>query len=163
LGYTGPITREESDKALVLDEQGRPLLDDAGRTVSRYAFDDPIGQAGLDAALEDLLRGQSGGYMAKVNARGQLLAADTQYPRNPETNVPPEHRRFPLQHRGIANQFPPGSTIKPFMAAAGLQESLLTPDTKLKCLGHIEVPSTWDELQRNTYWCWTRDASHQDL
>ena len=257
LGYTGPITREEYDKAVVLDEQGRPLLDDAGRKVSRYAFDDPIGKAGLEAALEDLLRGQSGGYMAKVNARGQLVDEYTQYRRNPvhgksvvltvsvdfqreviahlqagierakatieeknaelraqgkkqhpappgagaaivlnpqtgevlamvslpgydqrhfaegisqqqfdaylETNVPPEQRRFPLQNRCVANQFAPGSTIKPFMAAAGLQESLLTPDTKLKCLGHIEVPSTWDELTTNTYWCWTRDASHQDL
>ena len=25
------------------------------------------------------------------------------------------------------------------------------------------MPSTWDELTTNTYWCWTRDASHQDL
>ena len=69
-----------------------------------------------------------------------------------ETNVPPEQRRFPLQNRCIANQFPPGSTIKPFMAAAGLQENLLTPDTKLKCLGHIEVPSTrWQHVWQRNY------------
>ncbi|MBW3653293.1 MAG: penicillin-binding protein 2, partial [Actinobacteria bacterium] len=79
-----------------------------------------------------------------------------------EVGVPEQQQRFPLMNRCMANAFPPGSTIKTFMAAAGLQEGRITPGTKTKCLGHIAVPWTWNELVRDQYWCWTRDASHGD-
>jgi penicillin-binding protein 2 len=80
-----------------------------------------------------------------------------------ETNVPEEQRRHPLQNRCHALVFPPGSTIKPFMAATGLQEGKIKPDTKIRCHGWIEVPHTWDEIQRDKYYCHTRDATHGDL
>lgn len=255
LGYTGPISKEEYDAALVTDAQGAPVLDDNGQQQHRYAYDDFVGKSGVEASVEDQLRGQAGGYVAQVNARGQITGEFTQYRRNPvdgksvvltistdfqrdviaqlqsgidaaqkyveelnvqkraqgkmehplppgagavvaldpqtgeilalvslpsydqrlfadgisqqqldillETNIPPEQRRYPLQNRCVANTFPPGSTLKPFLAVAGLQEGRIKPDTKFLCLGKIDVPSTWNELQRNTYWCWTRDASHQ--
>ncbi|HET8631941.1 MAG TPA: penicillin-binding transpeptidase domain-containing protein [Thermomicrobiales bacterium] len=100
------------------------------------------------------------GYDQRLFAQGITQA---QLDALEETNLPADQQRHPLINRCVAGIFPPGSTIKPFMAAAGLQDGKLQPDTKIKCLGYIAVPSTWNELDRKKYWCWTRDASHGDL
>lgn len=69
----------------------------------------------------------------------------------------------PLMDRSIGGLYPPGSTIKPLFAAAALQEELYKPDEKVKCLGHIRVPWTWDETQGNNYPCWERDIGHGEV
>lgn len=69
----------------------------------------------------------------------------------------------PLLDRAIGGLYPPGSTIKPLYAAAALQEDLFKPDDKIKCLGHIRVPWTWDETQGNNYPCWDREVGHGDV
>lgn len=45
----------------------------------------------------------------------------------------------PLFQRAIRGAYPPGSTIKPFLAAAGLQEGVITADTKILSTGGIQV------------------------
>lgn len=79
-----------------------------------------------------------------------------------EEGVPDKEKRLPLINRCIAYEVPPGSTMKPFLAAAALQEGTITADTKFKCRGRIEIEETWSNI-RHKYWCWTRDESHQDL
>jgi len=74
----------------------------------------------------------------------------------------------PLLDRSISGQFPPGSTFKPMMAAAGLHDGAqrpdgLRPDTKFRCLGRIRVPWTWDETQGNDYPCWELETGHGDV
>ncbi|WP_066629747.1 penicillin-binding protein 2 [Labilibacter marinus] len=41
----------------------------------------------------------------------------------------------PLFNRAIMGRYPPGSTFKPLMGAIGLQEGVLTPETKYECNG----------------------------
>ena len=41
----------------------------------------------------------------------------------------------PLQNRILAGAYPPGSTFKPFLAAAGLQTGVATPGTTVNCSG----------------------------
>jgi len=62
-----------------------------------------------------------------------------------------DHRR-PLHDRVLSGQYPPGSTYKPFVAVAALEEGLIEPDTRVYCPGH------WT-LGRRTYRCWKR-AGH---
>lgn len=255
LGYTGPIGAEQYEAAVMRDERGQTALDASGNPVRVYAPEDHVGQAGLEAALEDTLRGKPGSFLAQMNAAGKISGEYAQYRRDPveghsvvltidtdfqremitilqrgieagiafnrnynatelrgkkqrflppgtgaavaldprtgevlalvslpsydprhfadgisqqqfdaytEVGVPKDQRRIPLLNRCVAASFPPGSTLKTFMAAAGLQEACITPDTKFKCLGRIEVPWTWNELVRDPYWCYTRDATHQD-
>lgn len=74
----------------------------------------------------------------------------------------------PLLDRAVSGQFPPGSTFKPMMAAAGLHDGAqrpdgLRPDTKFRCLGRIRVPWTWDETQGNDYPCWELETGHGDV
>jgi penicillin-binding protein 2 len=79
-----------------------------------------------------------------------------------EKGVPEKEQRHPLINRAISYEVPPGSTMKTFIASGGLQGGAIQPDTKFKCMGHIEIEHTWS-YDRDKYWCWTRDESHQEL
>lgn len=50
----------------------------------------------------------------------------------------------PLFNRVISGQYPSGSTIKPFLAAAALEEKLITTATRIFSDGKIEVPHRYD-------------------
>jgi penicillin-binding protein 2 len=63
-----------------------------------------------------------------------------------------EDRRQPLHDRALSGQYPPGSTYKPMVAAAALEEGLVPPGHRVFCPGH------W-KLGRRTYRCWKR-AGH---
>jgi penicillin-binding protein 2 len=70
-------------------------------------------------------------------------------------------RWHPLQNRAIQNQYPPGSTYKAFVAAAGLAEGLVTPHTQVFCPGSFA-------FGRRVYRCWKKEghgsvALHQAL
>ncbi|MEN8184481.1 MAG: penicillin-binding protein 2, partial [Myxococcota bacterium] len=55
----------------------------------------------------------------------------------------------PLHARAVQSHYPPGSTYKAFVAAAGLEEGLIQPATRVFCPGHFR-------LGRRTYRCWKR-------
>jgi penicillin-binding protein 2 len=69
----------------------------------------------------------------------------------------------PLLDRAIVGEYPPGSVLKPLLACAALQEGVVKPEDKFKCLGNIRVPWTWDETQGNTYPCWEYEIGHGDV
>lgn len=50
----------------------------------------------------------------------------------------------PLFNRAISGQYAPGSTIKPLVGAAALQEQIITPDKSINCQGLIEVEHRYD-------------------
>ena len=49
----------------------------------------------------------------------------------------------PLLNRVIGGRYPTGSTIKPFIAAAALQEGIINENTKINCKGEIVVDNPW--------------------
>lgn len=49
----------------------------------------------------------------------------------------------PFFNRVIAGAYPTGSTIKPLIASAALQEKIISPDREIYCKGYIEVPNPW--------------------
>lgn len=55
----------------------------------------------------------------------------------------------PMRNRAIAGGYPPGSTYKAFVAAAGLAEKAITPATTAHCSGFYR-------LGRRTYRCWKK-------
>ncbi len=55
----------------------------------------------------------------------------------------------PMENRAIAGQYPPGSTYKPIIAAAALQEGLITPEKTIICNGFYE-------LGNRVYRCWQK-------
>ena len=58
----------------------------------------------------------------------------------------------PLRNRAIAGVYPPGSTYKAIVAAAGLAEGVIDATTEVVCPGHFR-------LGRRVYRCWKR-AGH---
>ncbi|MDI6776144.1 MAG: penicillin-binding protein 2 [Syntrophales bacterium] len=57
--------------------------------------------------------------------------------------------RHPMENRAISGQYPPGSTYKLIVAAAALEEGLITPETKFFCPGSFD-------LGNRTYRCWQK-------
>jgi len=57
--------------------------------------------------------------------------------------------RHPLQDRCLQGTYPPGSTIKPFLALAGLTEDAVTPDWTVYCSGSVV-------LHGHPFRCWRR-------
>lgn len=50
-----------------------------------------------------------------------------------------ENPSKPLFNRAVAGEYPPGSTLKPVIAAAALAERIITPDTMIESRGGISV------------------------
>lgn len=50
----------------------------------------------------------------------------------------------PLFHRAIGGEYPSGSTIKPLIAAAALEEEIITPQFRILSTGVLRVPSIYD-------------------
>jgi penicillin-binding protein 2 len=68
----------------------------------------------------------------------------------------------PLINRAVSGSYPPGSTIKPMMSCAGLEEEIITTETRYRCAGTIEVPTVGYQAERNTYMCWFHEG-HGEL
>lgn len=218
LGYIGPVLEDELAKDPVTGE-------------TTYQKDDLIGRTGIEAALEDELRGRSGtryylvdsqeadrGTVRQIDAqpggrleltldsglqkvaRDALLAqmaraqehareTDATYevhsavavaldPRNGEVlamvSLPSfdpqvfvdgrdvkliktlfeDETKSPMLNKAINGLFPPGSTLKPFLAAGGLQEGTLNLTKTYDCYGYIYLPESLDETARNQKPCW---------
>ena len=50
----------------------------------------------------------------------------------------------PLFNRVIAGAYPPGSTIKPLIASAVLQEDIINPNKWINCPGYISLPDIYN-------------------
>lgn len=55
----------------------------------------------------------------------------------------------PLSNKAVSGQYPPGSTYKLIVAAAALEEGLITPETRIFCNGSFT-------LGNRTYRCWKK-------
>ena len=53
-----------------------------------------------------------------------------------------EDKTKPLYNRALLGTYPPGSTIKPFMATAALNFKTVTPDTAVYCGGSMTLPGS---------------------
>lgn len=52
-----------------------------------------------------------------------------------------EDERKPMLNRAVSGEYPPGSTFKPFVAAAALEEGVVTENTSIGCSGLISIGS----------------------
>lgn len=59
----------------------------------------------------------------------------------------------PLYNRAIRGQYPPGSTIKQFVALAGLASGVISTRDRVHCSGAFQLPG-----QSHRYRCWRRSG-----
>jgi len=62
-----------------------------------------------------------------------------------------EDKNRPMLNRALQSQYPPGSTFKIITAIAGLEEGVITPETKIECKGGISFGS-WH------FGCWRKEG-----
>ncbi len=159
--YIGKTGLEQSYEALLHGKTGieEVEVDAGGRAVRILKRTPPLAGStlilGIDAKLQVIADEAFGDY------RGALVAID---PRNGEVlafvskpsydpslfvdgidtenwdalNNSPD---VPLNNRALRGQYPPGSTIKPFMALAGLHYKARSPDFKVQDSGVFNLPS----------------------
>lgn len=181
-----------------MDQEDYDSLKDAG-----YGMDEIIGKSGIEAAMENYLRGKSGKKTVTVTSDGKALTDITQEPeqgntviltmdiqlqrvvyealekvmvkyrKNNSVPVPPagaavvmnckngevlasvsypsydittyaeqvqelsNDPQAPLWNRALMSTYSPGSTIKPSVALAGLEEGVIDGHSTVRCTGYF--------------------------
>lgn len=135
--------------------------------------------AGLQAIGEEMMQGKRGAVIAIEPETGEILALVTSPTFDPallggkdkgiQHRILEETDGKPLFNRAIMGTYPPGSTFKPAQAAIFLAEGIVTPDTRLSCIGgyprlrgrprchpHAPAPALVYSLATscNSYYCW---------
>lgn len=105
----------------------------------------------LQAAAEASLGEHDGAIIAIDPNNGELLAMVSRPTFDPNLFVNGisvadyaelrNHPGRPLFNRAIQGQYPPGSTIKPFMGLAALEYGLVNKNNSLKCKGFYTLPN----------------------
>ena len=60
----------------------------------------------------------------------------------------------PFFNRPISGVYPPGSSLKPFIASAALQEGTITKNTKINDIGYISIPNIYNPKIVYTFRDW---------
>lgn len=63
-------------------------------------------------------------------------------------------KNLPLFNRAIAGTYPPGSTVKPMVASAALQEGVVTPETIIYDNGVLVIPNQFDPRMNYNFYGW---------
>jgi len=94
---------------------------------------------GLTNAAAVALNPDTGGVLALVSLPDYNNNVFSEGSSEQIKNIINDYQSQPLFNRVISGQYLTGSTIKPFEAAAALQEKIINPDKQINCQGYIEV------------------------
>lgn len=115
----------------------------------------------LQQAAEEALGSETGSVVVLDVERGDVLALASTPGFDPNAFVHgidastyaslQNNPERPLFNRAIAGRYPPGSTIKPFLALAGLHHGIRTPSDRVFCSGTFRLPRV-----SRPWRCWQR-------
>ncbi|SHN91779.1 penicillin-binding protein 2 [bacterium endosymbiont of Bathymodiolus sp. 5 South] len=105
----------------------------------------------LQKKAESLLKGRRGSIVAVDTTNGEVLVMVSTPIYNPNWFVDGiSHKNYnklrtskdiPQLNRAIQGLYPPGSTIKPMVALAGLEQGVVTTHHKVYCPGFFKLPN----------------------
>lgn len=171
--YIGKIGLEAAYEETLKGQDGKQSVevDSNGRIVRVLASQESIPGnnlvLSLDKDLQQKMLGLMQSVVSKKRGKGVAIAMDPQtgsilgmvslpdFNNNLFTTAPQEiflkeYARLsqdpnqPLFNRAIAGIYPPGSTIKPLMAVAGLSEGVISEQTHILDKGEIKVPNQYN-------------------
>ncbi len=106
--------------------------------------------ADLQRTAEAALEKYSGAIVALAPATGEVLALVSKPGYDPNAFVRgistteylalQNHREQPLYNRALLGQYPPGSTLKPFLGLAGLEHGVADRQREVFCPGYYVLP-----------------------
>lgn len=130
-----------------------------GRVLRELGRTDPVPGRNITLTLDkslqklayELLDGRRGSIVAIAPRTGEILAMvstpgfdSNQFVTGIDVasyRALQEDLDLPLYNRAIRGHYPPGSTIKPFLALAGLAEGVITPDRTINDPGFYQLPN----------------------
>ncbi|MFH1181191.1 MAG: penicillin-binding protein 2 [bacterium] len=136
-----------SKKIVALPEPGDSLvlwLDSALQEKITQSLGDALGRVGAKIGAAVAIDPKTGGVLSLVSlpsfdnnlfSKGMSQAQWQAFVSDPVN---------PLFNRAIAGQYPTGSTIKPLVASAALEEKIISPEKQIYDPGYIEVPHRYD-------------------
>jgi penicillin-binding protein 2 len=163
--YNAMLMGEDGAKKVVVNSTGREIrtLDEVQPTEGKrlqLTVDYDIQKAIEDAfqAAEDADLSNAGAAVVLDPNTGDVLGFTSRPAYDPNAFASGIDRQTwaslntddqrPLQDRAIQGRYPPGSTFKMAIAAAALEEGVITPDFKVNCPGHAN-------FYGRTFHCWT--------
>ncbi len=118
----------------------------------------------LQLKAEELLSEHNGAMVAIDPRNGEILAMVSMPTFDPNLfvngisyanyNALRDNPDRPLFNRALKGSYPPGSTIKPMLAFAGLNEGVVTPSSNIYAKGFFQIPGN-----RHKFRCWKK-AGH---
>ncbi|KKT59744.1 hypothetical protein A3G55_03575 [Candidatus Giovannonibacteria bacterium RIFCSPLOWO2_12_FULL_44_25] len=141
-----------SSGALENGEPGQSLLTSLSRDL-----ENKLGSAISATMLE---RGFTGGAGVFIDVRSGEILALVSFPEfdpnllNELAGKLLRDERKPFLNRAISGLYPPGSIVKPALAAAALAEHIITPDKKILSAGSIALPNPYDANRPNIFPDW---------
>ncbi|SDN87283.1 penicillin-binding protein 2 [Vreelandella arcis] len=130
-----------------------------GRVLRELGRTDPVPGKDLTLTLDkslqqlayELMDGRRGSIVAIQPSSGEILAMvstpgfdSNQFVTGIDRasyQALQENLDLPLFNRAIRGHYPPGSTIKPFLALGGLADGAITPDTTINDPGYYQLPN----------------------
>ncbi|HBB36383.1 MAG: cell elongation specific D,D-transpeptidase, penicillin-binding protein 2 [Candidatus Moranbacteria bacterium GW2011_GWC1_45_18] len=166
--YIGKMGLEESYEKYLRGINGKQKVevDSAGNIKKNLGTENPINgndlYLGLDAGLQEKIEESLQNMFSQTETK--TAAAVAVNPKNGEVlalvslpgfdnnlfsqGIKPEDYNMllndeekPMFNRAISGEYPPGSTLKPLVAAAALQEKIISSDTSIDCGGGIRIGS----------------------
>ncbi|RUM78055.1 MAG: penicillin-binding protein 2, partial [Candidatus Thioglobus sp.] len=105
----------------------------------------------LQIKAESLLEGKRGSIVVVDVKNGEVLALVSTPTYNPnwfvngishkDYQILQTSKDIPQLNRAIQGLYPPGSTVKPMVALAGLEEGVITNQSKTYCPGYYKLPN----------------------
>ena len=161
LKYETYLKGVDGGKYVEIDASGRELS--ILKEVDSYPGNNLVTTIDLELqkAAEEAFKDKAGAVVAMDPRNGEIFAMISSPAFNPdmfsgpldseEWNLLINNPLKPLQNRAIQGQYPPGSTYKTIVAAAALEEGVITKDTAFQCNGSYRFGN------RN-YRCWKSDG-----
>jgi penicillin-binding protein 2 len=107
--------------------------------------------AGLQAAAREAMDGRNGAIVAMDPVTGEVLAMVSKPSFDPNLfvhgipvpifNALRDDRYQPLFNRALSGQYPPGSTLKPLIGLAGLENDVITAARTMYARGYYTLPN----------------------
>lgn len=111
-------------------------------------------QAGSGKGAAIAVDPRDGAVLALVSVPGFDTDLLSSGPTPDELRDITENSNKPLFNRVLSGTYPPGSTIKPFIALAVLEENLISPLRKIYAASSITVPNKYDSSITYTFPDW---------
>ncbi|MBI5419267.1 MAG: penicillin-binding protein 2 [Deltaproteobacteria bacterium] len=116
----------------------------------------------IQRAAQEAIENRAGAVIAMVPKTGDILAFVSAPPFDPnvfsrgilksEWQALSGDPRKPMQNKGLQGTYAPGSTVKPFVALAALEEGVQDPKSLVRCPGYLRIGN-------RSFRCW-REKGH---